>query len=450
MNTNTILTNLRQDVVRRVLLILASIAVIAILFITVQEWNSGNRLRLFLVYWPALFFIILITFVKTIPGIVRSIVLVSLFLSVALSELISFGLASLTYMFFVAAVSLTAVIFSKKAGYIAMAGSLIPIAVTAFFYTTGKISIVNNQQLVSTEGMGWVSSTLAYLVACASLMETVTIMIKKLVNYNLKIKSLNMELEGLVEKRNIEISLAVENSSRDSTLVSVQTAFPKMFHQLNTPIGNALTAISYMRENSSEDENRKALLDISLKSLEQARAEIGKLRLLSDFMNPETYVSPIDFCDFIRDNEDIIGSNSSAEIEYIFEIDHFIAEIEPIALIEVLNILLQNACDHAQTSTPIVSIKFRIDADGGLELLVTDNGPGITPEEKPFIFEPFHSKAGIGRMGLGLTIARNITESRLGGTLTLAESSSGIGACFLIHLPLNDKAHLTPLSEAVT
>jgi len=441
---------LRHDVVKRVLMILLSVATVAILIITIQEWGSGNRIRIFLVYWPALFLILFITYVKAIPSLIRSIVLVMLFFSVGLSELISFGLASLTYMFFVVGVSLSGVLFSRKVGYLAMAASLIVIGITAFLYVSGRIPIINNQQPVSVALMAWISSTAAYIVTCASLMETVTILIKELGKYSLKIKTLNRALEAQIIQKNREIAQAVEKSSRNSTLASVQTMFPKLFHQLNTPIGNALTAVSYLKDNNSQDENGEKLLEITLQSLGQARIEIGKLRSLSDFMNSGSYVSTMDFCDFIRENRNIIGGETDAVIELVFEKDHFSTELEPLALIEVLNFLVQNSCDHGNSSDPSVLITFRADDGDGMEILITDDGPGIPREDRAHIFEPFHSRAGVGRMGLGLTIARSITESRLGGTLELIVDSPGSGAGFLIHLPLNHQTHLSPSSEAVS
>jgi len=447
---NPILNELRRDVVKRVLMILLSVATVAFLIITLQEWNSGNRIRIFLVYWPSLLIIFFITYVRIVSASVRSAALVFLFIMVAMSELISFGLASLTFMFFVAGVSLAGVLFSRKAGYLLMAASLVSIGITAFLYVSGRIPILNNQQPVSTDPVGWVSSTVAYIVACTSLMETVTIMLKELGKHSAKIRLLNRELEAQIEQRNQEIARAVEESSRNSALVSIQTMFPKLFHQLNTPIGNALTAASYLNDNNSEDDNGKKLLRITLESLGQARIEIGKLRSLSDFMNSGAYVSSVDFCAFIRENRSIIGADTSAEVNLIFEIEHFDTELEPLALIEVLNFLVQNSCDHGNGSTPKVFITFRADDGDGIEVLVSDDGPGVLKEDVDLIFEPFYSRAGVGRMGLGLTIARSITENRLGGTLELVKNPSGSGAEFLIHLPLDNQAHFSPSSKAVS
>jgi len=68
----------------------------------------------------------------------------------------------------------------------------------------------------------------------------------------------------------------------------------------------------------------------------------------------------------------------------------------------------------------------------GLEIIVTDNGVGITEENQKKIFEPFFTTKDRGT-GLGLAIVMRIVNS-YGGKLVL-ESSSGMGAKFMIWLP---------------
>lgn len=67
-------------------------------------------------------------------------------------------------------------------------------------------------------------------------------------------------------------------------------------------------------------------------------------------------------------------------------------------------------------------------------LSITDTGPGIPPEIRPHIFDPFFSGREAGRgLGLGLSKAWRIAELH-GGTITVAGESGG-GTTFRIILP---------------
>jgi signal transduction histidine kinase len=68
--------------------------------------------------------------------------------------------------------------------------------------------------------------------------------------------------------------------------------------------------------------------------------------------------------------------------------------------------------------------------EGGVVILVEDDGPGVDDVER--IFEP-HYTTKVKGTGLGLAIARQIVEEH-GGRI-LAESRPGRGTCVQIHLP---------------
>src|SRR3989338_1336670 len=81
-------------------------------------------------------------------------------------------------------------------------------------------------------------------------------------------------------------------------------------------------------------------------------------------------------------------------------------------------------------------VEPRLDPAGhGVEARVEDTGPGIPPEMLPRIFEPFFTtKEDEQRTGLGLAVAESIVEQH-GGAITV-RSAPGVGAEFIVHLPL--------------
>jgi len=73
--------------------------------------------------------------------------------------------------------------------------------------------------------------------------------------------------------------------------------------------------------------------------------------------------------------------------------------------------------------------------DEGVEISVTDNGPGIPSDVKEKIFEPFFTTKPTGEgTGLGLSLAYGIVVQGHGGSMTV-ESVEGRGTTFIITLP---------------
>jgi signal transduction histidine kinase len=112
-----------------------------------------------------------------------------------------------------------------------------------------------------------------------------------------------------------------------------------------------------------------------------------------------------------------------------------VAELDPGQLQQVLYNLLFNALD-AQPTGGWIGVTVAA-AEGGVELRVEDRGPGLPPQVRDRLFEPFVGTKDAG-MGLGLSICRRIVESH-GGEIA-AEDRPGGGTAFVVRLPVTAEA----------
>jgi signal transduction histidine kinase len=109
---------------------------------------------------------------------------------------------------------------------------------------------------------------------------------------------------------------------------------------------------------------------------------------------------------------------------------------DPERLLQVLSNLVVNAIKHGGPEADL-TLSARQDPDGVL-LEVSDTGPGIPPEDVDHIFDRLFrgsrpSAEGAGGAGLGLAIARSLTEA-MGGRIW-ASSTPGVGTTISLRLP---------------
>jgi two-component system, LuxR family, sensor kinase FixL len=98
---------------------------------------------------------------------------------------------------------------------------------------------------------------------------------------------------------------------------------------------------------------------------------------------------------------------------------------DPIALEQVLVNLLLNALEASRERPAAVLVEIRARRSGQREVTfsVSDQGPGIAPDQAQAIFTPFHSSRPEG-LGMGLAISRSLMEA-MGGSLDLTDGSGG-------------------------
>jgi signal transduction histidine kinase len=120
---------------------------------------------------------------------------------------------------------------------------------------------------------------------------------------------------------------------------------------------------------------------------------------------------------------------------------------DPGSIARILRILLDNALRVSPPATRVAVVLT--ESRGGARITVSDQGPGVDPEEREAIFERFSrgkDTAGQAGFGLGLAIGRELAQ-RMGGDLVLEDLDGAhpSGARFTLCLP----AALAPEGDPV-
>ncbi len=215
-------------------------------------------------------------------------------------------------------------------------------------------------------------------------------------------------------------------------------------HDLKTPLtamkGYAVTLLRHGHK--LDDASRKEALEV-------INFEIDRVsRMFDNLLHQARLEAGVKQQNFSRVHPAKVIKQVVALYAYSGRSHELIPEVEPEELElltdrDQLDQILNNLVSNALKYTPGGSqVKVRCGPDrqdGFLRFEVIDNGPGISEEELPLVFNRFHRVAGESSRkargtGLGLHITRMLVES-LGGE-TGVTSQLGHGACFWFRLPV--------------
>lgn len=229
-------------------------------------------------------------------------------------------------------------------------------------------------------------------------------------------------------------------------------------HELNTPIGMALTGSSFLVEQikaivALQQENQELsramahlikpaeqMADLVLSSLERAAALIRSFKRVAPQADP-LQIQAFSMRDCIQE---LLLRREAAlrgvELEVVCE-ESLRPLSDPSACAQLLELLLNNSLLHGFNAAPEncwppahIHIEFGRQEDHW-QLDFADNGQGMGPDVLERAFEPFFTTQRQHGFGLGLHIAYNLVVHQLGGSISL-QSEMGRGCRVRIQLPL--------------
>jgi signal transduction histidine kinase len=213
-------------------------------------------------------------------------------------------------------------------------------------------------------------------------------------------------------------------------------------HDLRTPLASLKGYLETlaMKEETLSAAERKDYLSTALQNTGELEKRVDDLLELSRLDSPDLRIRreefPLDeLAEALVQRFRLAADQRNVLIETLYSdrLPFVNADIELVK--RVLENLVENAL-RCSAEGDRVTIFLEPGRDG-VEVRVTDTGPGIRPADLPRIFEPHFKAQGerqaAGKAGLGLAIARKIVE--LHGSLLRVESEVGQGASFFFTLP---------------
>ncbi len=250
-------------------------------------------------------------------------------------------------------------------------------------------------------------------------------------------------VRDITDRKNAELLIKQQVEELKELNSTKDKFFSIISHDLRSPFSNLLGMSELLLTNyqNYEDEKRlkfiSALYETSKQSftllenlLEWSRMQRGKF----DF-NPEL-INLTNLIIFEIQNQENISKAKNIEIN-LLSTDEKMIFADMNMLKTILRNLIGNAIKFTQTGGKILI--YTIENNGFIEIAISDNGVGISPEsiQKLFKFETDYSTAGTANekgTGLGLVLCKEFIEKH-GGEIS-AVSEVGKGSEFKFTLPL--------------
>lgn len=290
-----------------------------------------------------------------------------------------------------------------------------------------------------------------------------------------QVQQMNASLESTVAQRtselaskNSELGRTIEylNQTRESLIRSEKLAglgaiVAGVAHEMNTPIGNALTVSSTLTEKTRQMQTemeaglKRSTLQTYMSDSRMAAELIERnLKRAAELVQSFKQVAVDQSSEQRRRfqlNETVheclvLLHPMLKRTPYQVEVDipdHIEMDSYPGPLAQVITNLVNNAVIHGFDDRDHGVIHIRADRfDGnGVRIVFSDDGHGIPAEYLDRIFDPFFTtRLGRGGSGLGLNIIYNIVTQVLGGSVDV-RSQIGEGTTFILLLPLQGSSN---------
>ena len=230
-----------------------------------------------------------------------------------------------------------------------------------------------------------------------------------------------------------ELQRMSEHVKRMEKMASLGEMAAGLAHEIKNPLASLSGSIQVLREENRCDPERDNLMRIVLRETDRLTS------LVSDFLlfakPPAGKRESIQLDEAINEILELFQKNSTIQESLTIErqlIPDIFVEVDPVHLRQILWNLLLNAAEaiegEGQIAVQMVNQKNR-----WVQIVLTDNGAGISVENVDAIFDPFYTTKHSGT-GLGLSIVYRILEYY--GSRLDVESSEGQGTSVQFRLKM--------------
>ncbi|TWI77357.1 PAS domain-containing protein [Desulfobotulus alkaliphilus] len=268
-----------------------------------------------------------------------------------------------------------------------------------------------------------------------------------------ELEKINQELTDSIKA----LQSAREQLVQSEKMASLGSLVAGISHEINTPIGNSITAATFLSEktrhilhlfsgNELRQSDFRAFMDTAKEATEILQSNLKRAADLIASFKQVAVDQTSNQCRHFRLKahlEDILLSLSprlrhTRQKVFILCREDLMLFQNPGAISQIVTNLILNSVTHAFDPQNEGEIHFDIHTSGDMvEIIYRDNGRGVSPQTLRHIFDPFYTTArGEGGTGLGMHITFNLVTQTLKGSISCESPENG-GIRFLIRFPVS-------------
>lgn len=254
----------------------------------------------------------------------------------------------------------------------------------------------------------------------------------RLVDADAKISGVIISVRDITVERKLEQQIV-----QSERLAAMGAMIGGVAHELNNPLTSIMGVSELLQDTETNETSRKQLAMLQ----QQARRAAEIVQNLTYFSRPpapgKSRINLVEVVERTLNLHAYSLRKNNVTVDFLKQAGMPYALGDPHQLMQVFLNLILNAEHAIRDARDKGTLRIRLGkGDDSVWVSFHDDGPGITKENLPNIFDPFYTTKRPGRgTGLGLSICKSVMKEH-NGSIEAANSPDG-GAVFTVTLPVS-------------
>ena len=248
------------------------------------------------------------------------------------------------------------------------------------------------------------------------------------------LQNLRVQQMAVEDSNHVNKMLATKNEELKKTNAELDRFVYSVSHELHSPLLSIHGIIDILKQKESLSDSGNQLLQMIISSIDRLDDSIVEILDYSRNARFDVEHTELDLESILQQITSDLQHLAPVSFNINFETSSLVKS-DKFRLITILKNTISNAVKYRKPNQSDCFVNISVkQLNNVIEIMVADNGIGISERNLPKIFDMFYrATSSVAGTGLGLYICKEMI-TKLGGSITL-ESQLGIGTTVKIYIP---------------